>query len=159
MPRPRFAMIASPTVGEKRGSTWESKPKSISVCEGPNHSLNHSKMTFWCGFWSCNRKGFQYYRQKSDGARIKVVRRFLRSHRYVIRTRTHECQRNPEEMRNAAREFVTAFRPRLVTPDRDKRFVINMDQTPRLNSSMPTISTTTPLGWNAMLPMVLVYEV
>jgi hypothetical protein len=34
MQRPRFAIIARPTVGEKRGSTQESKPKSISVCEG-----------------------------------------------------------------------------------------------------------------------------
>jgi hypothetical protein len=130
MQRPQFAIIASPMVGEKRGSTRESKPKSISVCEGPKSFLEpfEDDLLMWL------------LELQQEGIPI-------------------ECQRNPEEMRNAAREFVTAFRPCLVTPDRDKQFVINMDQTPRLNSSMPTISTTTPLGWNAMLPMVLVYEV
>ena len=63
-------------------------------------------------------------------ARCSAVKRFLGAHSLVYRMGTHETQRRPEEVATEASEYMNLIRALLVGPHRDKRFVINMDQTP-----------------------------
>ena len=70
------------------------------------------------------------FRRKTYTTRYSCARRLLRSKNIVIRFSTHESQRAPEEVQEEAKAFVRSVRPRLSTPNRDSRFILNMDQTP-----------------------------
>ena len=63
-------------------------------------------------------------------ARCSAVKRFLSAHSLVYRLDTHETQRKPEEVATEAAEYMALVRQLLVGPHRDRRFVLNMDQTP-----------------------------
>jgi hypothetical protein len=59
-----------------------------------------------------------------------AVKRFVCAHSFVYRMGTHLSQRPPEEVSVEAKDYMHLIRPFLVGPHRDRRFIINMDQTP-----------------------------
>ena len=63
-------------------------------------------------------------------ARCSAIKRFLSAHSLVYRMGTHETQRRPEEVATEAAEYMALVRQLLVGPHRDRRFILNMDQTP-----------------------------
>ena len=69
-------------------------------------------------------------RQKTYENRIFIIRRFMKKYRFTIRAVTHECQVDPKEKAEEAEKWMESAVPRLVGSRRDKRFIINMDQTP-----------------------------
>ena len=84
----------------------------------------------------------QELRQKKYHTRYMIIWRFLKSKNMVIHSSTHEAQRAPQEMEDEAREFVERVRPLLSCQNRDKRFILNMDQTPVFFSMTPTTTLT-----------------
>ena len=70
------------------------------------------------------------FRMKSERARDQVVRRFLKAHDIVHRVVTHESQRAPHEVERQALDWMEMIRPMVTAPNRNQRFIINMDQTP-----------------------------
>ena len=74
-----------------------------------------------------------------------IIRRFLKSKNMVIRSSTYKAQRAPKEMEDKAWEFVERVQLLLSCQNRDKRSILNMDQTPVFFSMTPTI-TLTELG-------------
>jgi hypothetical protein len=77
------------------------------------------------------------FRRKSDRAKDQAIRRFISAHRFSIRVGTHEAQRPPEDVRAEAIEFLVQLRPRLLSSDRRRGFILNMDQTPIFFSMTP----------------------
>jgi hypothetical protein len=68
--------------------------------------------------------------EKSFTARCSCVKRFLIAHSFSYRMGTHRLQRPPVEIEGEALNFMQ-FMCRIVSGgNRDRRFVINMDQTP-----------------------------
>ena len=67
---------------------------------------------------------------KSDTAKYATVRRFLNKHVLVYRIGTHVSQKAPELAHVEATDFVKTIRPFLYGPSRDRRWILNMDQTP-----------------------------
>ena len=59
-----------------------------------------------------------------------IVRRFLKSTDTVIRAVTHQAQEDPREKEDTAMKFLETTRALLQQTNRDKAFIINMDQTP-----------------------------
>jgi len=70
------------------------------------------------------------FNTKSFTARTSAAWRFMRAHSLVYRMGTHVSQRNPEEVRQEATEYMEVMRRIVVGPHRDMRYIINMDQTP-----------------------------
>lgn len=70
------------------------------------------------------------FRRKSDIAKDRAIRRFVKSHGLVHRVHTHESQRSLAEVEAQAIEFVDEIRPWMTEPHRHEDFIINMDQTP-----------------------------
>ena len=66
-----------------------------------------------------------------------AVRRFLRAHTPVYRMGTHVAQRDPEDVRAEATDYLNSVRPLLVGELRDRRFILNMDQMPVYFSMSP----------------------
>ncbi len=58
------------------------------------------------------------------------MQRFLRAHSIVYRMGTHVSQHNPEEVAREAADFMSLMRPIVTGPHCDRRFILNMDQTP-----------------------------
>ncbi len=56
--------------------------------------------------------------------------RFMRKHNYVMRTKTNEAMRVPQELAQEVREFLEFTCPLLFGPHCDRRWIFNMDQTP-----------------------------
>ena len=77
------------------------------------------------------------FRRKKMQTKYSIVRRILRSHSIVIRSKTHQAQRHPKEMVDEAKHFVSCITPLLASPNRDQRYIINMDQTPVFFSMVP----------------------
>ena len=77
------------------------------------------------------------FRQKKMQTKYSIVRRILRSHSIVIRSKTHQAQQHPKEMVDEAKHFVSRITPLLASPNRDQRYIINMDQTPVFFSMVP----------------------
>ena len=77
------------------------------------------------------------FRRKSVPAKYASVRRFVRSHRFVIRIKTHVSQRPPSETQQEALDFVKFMRPRIIGRHRHPDYIINMDQTPIFFSMTP----------------------
>ena len=63
-------------------------------------------------------------------ARHSAIKRFLCAHSLVYRLGTHETQRKPDEVAQEASEYMNLMCPFLEGPHRDRRFILNMDQTP-----------------------------
>ena len=77
------------------------------------------------------------FASKSLVARISAVKRFLSAHSLVYRMGTHVSQRDPDEVRGEASDYMNSVRPLVVGPLRDRRFILNMDQTPVYFSMNP----------------------
>lgn len=77
------------------------------------------------------------FRRKKRMAKYSVVRRILRSNRIVIRAKTHQAQRAPQEMHDEAKFYITGMRPSVSMANRDQKWIINMDQTPVYFSMVP----------------------
>ena len=77
------------------------------------------------------------FRREKMQTKYSVVRRLLRSHSIVIRSKTHQAQRHPKEMVDDVKHFVSHITPLLASPNRDQRYIINMDQTPVFFSMVP----------------------
>ena len=75
--------------------------------------------------------------QKSALARYCVVRCFLKKHSIVHRMRVKVSQHLPGEVCQEVQEFQDFIRPMLQGPERDLRWIINMDQTPVVFSMHP----------------------
>ena len=71
-----------------------------------------------------------------------IIRRFLKSKNMVIRSSTYKAQRAPKEMEDKAREFVERVQLLISCQNREKRFILNMDQTPVFFSMTPTTTLT-----------------
>jgi hypothetical protein len=68
--------------------------------------------------------------EKNFVARCSAVKRFVHAHLLVYQMGTHVCQHKPEEVEAEASDFMRLIRPLLLGPHRDRRFILNMDQTP-----------------------------
>ena len=77
------------------------------------------------------------FRQGKMQTKYSVVRRLLRSHSIVIRSKTHQAQRHPKGMVDEAKHFVSRITPLLASPNHDQWYIINMDQTPVFFSMVP----------------------
>ena len=82
-------------------------------------------------------------RRKSASARYACIRRRMRSHSLVMRAKTHDAQRPPGEVIQDAKYFMEDIRPIVAT--RNKKYVLNMDQTPVFFSMVPR-TTLQPQG-------------
>jgi transposase-like protein len=83
-------------------------------------------------------QGDNTFRRKSRDNQYGIVRRFLRTNKVVIRRATHEAQSAPAKKIAEALEHIARIQPIVNAPNRDPRFVINMDQTPVYFSMEPT---------------------
>ena len=70
------------------------------------------------------------FSSKTVIARRSAVNRFLCSHSLVYQMGTHMAQRDPEEVHREASNYMQSVRPLLSGDHRDRRFILNMDQTP-----------------------------
>ncbi len=70
------------------------------------------------------------FNEKTFVAKQCAMQRFLRAHWIVYGMGTHVSQRNPEEVATEAADFMSLMRPIVTGPHRDRRFILNMDQTP-----------------------------
>jgi hypothetical protein len=68
--------------------------------------------------------------QKSCGARLMAISRFLVKNGLTHRVATHKAQRSPGEVRAEALSHLDVQVPRANDPSRHQDFVLNMDQTP-----------------------------
>ncbi len=67
---------------------------------------------------------------KSSGAQVTIVVRWLRKWGLVYPLGTHEAQRSPSETAREAKDFMEINKEKVSHRNVDKRYVINMDQTP-----------------------------
>jgi hypothetical protein len=63
-------------------------------------------------------------------AKCSAVQRFMHANALVYRMGTHETQHKPDYVALEAAEYIKLMRPFLEGPHRDRRFILNMDQTP-----------------------------
>ena len=77
------------------------------------------------------------FRDKKIRSRYSIIQRFLRMNKVSIRHKTHEDQKHLRETQDLAEKFIVTTCPFLSQSNRDKRFIINMDQTPIVFSMIP----------------------
>jgi hypothetical protein len=72
------------------------------------------------------------FREKSFTARCSCpcVKRFLHAHSFSYQMGTHTSQRPPAEVEGEASDFMRFVRVIVSGGNRDRRFILNMDQTP-----------------------------
>ena len=70
------------------------------------------------------------FREKSFTARCSCVKRFLHAHSFSYRMGTHTSQRPPAEVEGEASDFMQFVLVIVSGANRDRRFILNMDQTP-----------------------------
>ena len=70
------------------------------------------------------------FREKSFTARCSCVKRFMHAHSFAYRMGTHTSQRPPAEVEGEASDFMRFVRVIVSGGNRDRRFILNMDQTP-----------------------------
>jgi hypothetical protein len=70
------------------------------------------------------------FREKSFTARCSCVKRFLHAHSFSYRMGMHTLQRPPVEVEGEASDFMRFVRVIVSGANRDRRFILNMDQTP-----------------------------
>jgi Transposase len=85
------------------------------------------------------------FRRKNNSAQYQIVRRFLQSHRWVVRTSTHDTQKAPEEVMGLARDYIVSTKARIAESKLDKKWILNMDQTPVFFTMQPK-TTLNPKG-------------
>ncbi len=69
-------------------------------------------------------------REKSVTARCSCVKHFLHAHSFSYRMGTHTLQRPPAEVESGAFDCMRFMRVIVSGGNRDRHFIINMDQTP-----------------------------
>ena len=67
---------------------------------------------------------------KTPRARYGIIMRFLKKHKLTLRTVTHVAQADPKTTLKESENWIRFIVPRLIGTYRDKRFILNMDQTP-----------------------------
>ena len=77
------------------------------------------------------------FHDKKTRSRYSIIRCFLRTNKVSIHRKTHEAQNHPQERQDLVEKFVVATHPFLSQSNRDKRFIIKMDQTPIFFSMVP----------------------
>ena len=77
------------------------------------------------------------FRDKKIRSRYSIIQCFLRTNKVSICRKTHEAQKHPQETQDLAEKFIVTMCPFLSQSNRDKRFIINMDQTPIFFSMVP----------------------
>ena len=122
-----------------------SKLTARSLCRGPNGDLQVIEEDLLRWFFELREQGFGVSRKmvvlkamemheafclKTEAAKYMCVRRFLCRHYIGIRCSTHQSQRCISEIREQLVVFVRAARRVLVNRNREKEWIINMDQTP-----------------------------
>ena len=71
------------------------------------------------------------FHRNTTGARRQAVSRWMAHNGLVIRAGTHQAQEAPEVTMSAAMDFIhNIAHPAVSLMYRDKRYIINMDQTP-----------------------------
>ena len=70
------------------------------------------------------------FHTKSFTARCSCVKRFMHAHSYTYRMGKHTSQRPPAEVEGEAFDFLRFVRVNVSGGNHDRRFIINMDQTP-----------------------------
>ena len=70
------------------------------------------------------------FRKKSFTARCSCVKRFMHAHSFSYRMGTYTSQQPPAEVESEAFDFMRFVRVIVSGGNRDRRFIINMDQTP-----------------------------
>ena len=70
------------------------------------------------------------FREKSFTARCSCVKRFMHAHSFSYQMGTHTSQRPPAEVESEAFDFMLFVRAIVSGGNRDRRFIINMNQTP-----------------------------
>jgi hypothetical protein len=70
------------------------------------------------------------FHEKSFTARCSAVRRWIFAHSMSYRMGTHTSQRPPVEVANEATDYMVYMRQIVVGSNRDRRYILNMDQTP-----------------------------
>jgi hypothetical protein len=79
-----------------------------------------------------------HFRRKAMAAQYSIARQFLSTHKITLRRPTHEAQCLPATKVGEALQFIARMQALVSTPNRDERYVINMDQTPVYFSMTPT---------------------
>ncbi len=69
------------------------------------------------------------FREKSFTARCSCVNRFMHAHSFSYRMGTHTLQRPPAEVEGEAFDFMRFVRVIVSGGNRDRHFIMNMDQT------------------------------
>ena len=77
------------------------------------------------------------FRDKKVRSRYSIIRCFLRTNKVSICRKRHEAQKHPRETQELAEKFIITTHPFFSQSNRDKRFIINMDQTPNFFSMVP----------------------
>ena len=62
--------------------------------------------------------------------RYHIVRRLCRSLGFVVRRKTHQGQKRPDEVMELAQSWLLYIEPMISMPNTSERYIINMDQTP-----------------------------
>jgi hypothetical protein len=70
------------------------------------------------------------FNKKHSVARVSAVKRFVRAHSLVYRMGTHVSQRKPDKVAAESSDYMDLMGQIVEGPHRDRRFIINMDQTP-----------------------------
>jgi hypothetical protein len=70
------------------------------------------------------------FREKSFTARCSCVKRFMHAHSFSYQMGTHPSQQPPAKVESEAFDFMRFVRVIVSGGNRDRRFIINMDQTP-----------------------------
>ena len=73
---------------------------------------------------------FPGFHEKSFTARCSAVKRWLVAHSMRYRMGTHTSQRPPAEVASEALDYMVYMRRMVTGSNRDRRFILNMDQTP-----------------------------
>jgi hypothetical protein len=69
------------------------------------------------------------FHNKTERAKDLAVRRFVRAHDIKHRVHTRQSHESLAPVQSKAKDWIEMMRPRLIRVNRDKRFIINMDQT------------------------------
>jgi hypothetical protein len=69
------------------------------------------------------------FAEKSSHAKYLAVHRLMKANGFSIRSKTHVAQNSSEAVRELASQFMSHIRPLMALEDRDKKWILNMDQT------------------------------
>lgn len=79
----------------------------------------------------------EQFREKTPSQQYHIVRRLAIANCLVDRAITHVSQQHPAETVEKAKEWLISIRPTIHAPNVNKKFVINMDQSPVFMSMHP----------------------